>query len=176
MESIGIPCEHVLALLNYLEIKELLESLVLNRWTKNAKQCAEGELGIRTGNSGPMLRSRVISLLFDCYEVCRLAGKNVPNLELSKQVVRGLLQQLRQSVVPPNQDGCHNNDDGEDVNVRDPACIRTKGSGPRQMGGVGRGNRRTTCCSICQGPDHNKKTCSVRGGQDAAGTTSMRVG
>ncbi|KAJ1379107.1 Zinc finger, PMZ-type [Sesbania bispinosa] len=42
MESIGLPCEHIVALLHHLEITELPDSLVLQRWTKYAKQCVEG--------------------------------------------------------------------------------------------------------------------------------------
>ncbi|KAJ1405895.1 MULE transposase domain [Sesbania bispinosa] len=37
MKSIGIPGEHVAALLNYLEIKKLPQTLVFRWWTKNAK-------------------------------------------------------------------------------------------------------------------------------------------
>lgn len=37
MESFGIPCEHIIAVLVYLDICELPKTLVLDRWTKNSK-------------------------------------------------------------------------------------------------------------------------------------------
>ncbi|KAJ1386789.1 hypothetical protein SESBI_40532 [Sesbania bispinosa] len=93
----------------------------------------------------------------------RVVGwKNIESLDLSKQVVRDLLHTLRTNFVHTNNDGCNDNEDGEDVGVRDPARVRSKGCGPRPMAKTGTGNRRTTCCSICEGPGHNKKTCPNR--------------
>ena len=37
MESMGLPCHHVLAVLIFLKLSELPDSLVLKRWTKFAK-------------------------------------------------------------------------------------------------------------------------------------------
>ncbi|KAJ1378118.1 Zinc finger, PMZ-type, partial [Sesbania bispinosa] len=155
MESVGIPCEHIIALLRHLEIKVLPESLVMQRWTKNAKQCIEDSVE----NSSAVGRSKVISLLSDCYEVCRLSGKCVQKLDLSKQTIWELFQRLRDLNMQNNTDGGNDNDDGEEVHVRDPVRARTKGCGPRTTLAGGKGNRRTTCCSICQEPGHNKKTC-----------------
>ena len=37
MESFGIPCEHIVVVLVFMDICELPKSLVLDRWTKDAK-------------------------------------------------------------------------------------------------------------------------------------------
>ncbi|KAJ1427412.1 FAR1 DNA-binding domain [Sesbania bispinosa] len=170
MESMGIPCEHIVILLHYLEINELPESLILQRWTKNAKQCV-GE----TTAMGSVWRSNVMSLLFECYEVCNLAGRSDPNLDLAKQTIRELLQKLRQSSIPSRGQAANGNDGQDDEgNVRDPARARTKGCGTRQMATGVRGNRRTTCCSICQGPRHNKKTCPLRRPEGNDVTSTIR--
>ncbi|XP_057718084.1 protein FAR1-RELATED SEQUENCE 9-like [Arachis stenosperma] len=42
MDSIGIPCSHILAVLDFLDIAELPKSLVLRRWTKKAKEGISG--------------------------------------------------------------------------------------------------------------------------------------
>ncbi|KAL4396811.1 hypothetical protein AHAS_Ahas01G0129200 [Arachis hypogaea] len=42
MDSIGIPCSHILAVLGFLDIVELPKSLVLRRWTRKAKEGISG--------------------------------------------------------------------------------------------------------------------------------------
>ncbi|RYR19324.1 hypothetical protein Ahy_B03g064079 [Arachis hypogaea] len=42
MDSIGIPCSHILAVLGFLDIAELPKSLVLRRWTKKVKEGISG--------------------------------------------------------------------------------------------------------------------------------------
>jgi hypothetical protein len=38
MESIGIPCDHIVCVMVYLNMVEIPSSLVLDRWTKNTKE------------------------------------------------------------------------------------------------------------------------------------------
>ncbi|XP_058776060.1 protein FAR1-RELATED SEQUENCE 5-like [Vicia villosa] len=38
MESFGLPCEHIIALLIFLDVVELPKTLVADRWTKNVKE------------------------------------------------------------------------------------------------------------------------------------------
>ncbi|KAJ1394327.1 Zinc finger, PMZ-type [Sesbania bispinosa] len=143
MESLGIPCEHIICLLNYLEIRELPDSLIVRRWTKNAKHPFDGNGVVGAGRS-----------------------------DLSKQYVKELLNKLRESAQQTNMEQANHSDD-DDVSVRDPARVRTKGCGNRNNAGCsGRGNRRTTCCSICQAPGHNKKKCPLRRVNDAGGTST----
>jgi hypothetical protein len=42
MESVGLPCDHVVCVLLYLDFKEIPKSLVLARWTKFAKESISG--------------------------------------------------------------------------------------------------------------------------------------
>ncbi|XP_052109274.1 protein FAR1-RELATED SEQUENCE 5-like [Arachis duranensis] len=42
MDSIGISCSHILAVLGFLDIAELPKSLVLRRWTRKAKEGISG--------------------------------------------------------------------------------------------------------------------------------------
>ncbi|KAJ1376693.1 Zinc finger, PMZ-type [Sesbania bispinosa] len=87
MESMGIPCEHIVVLLHYLDIKQLPNSLILERWTKYAKQSVDGaDLG-SSSTGGSMWKSQVLSLLFDCYEMCRLVGKRMDKLEETEDLL-----------------------------------------------------------------------------------------
>ncbi|KAJ1378729.1 Zinc finger, PMZ-type [Sesbania bispinosa] len=161
MESMGIPCEHIVVLLHYLDIKQLPNSLILERWTKYAKQSVDGaDLGT-SSFGGSMWKSQVISLLFDCYEMCRLAGKRMDKLEETRGVIRNHLQSLKVNEEDGNNDE-GNDQEGDDINLRDPSHVRSKGCGSRQSTGGSRGNRRTTTCSVCQGRGHNKQTCQLR--------------
>ncbi|CAJ2657880.1 unnamed protein product [Trifolium pratense] len=42
MESFGLPCEHIIAVLVFLDVAELPNTLVAARWTKNAKDAILG--------------------------------------------------------------------------------------------------------------------------------------
>jgi hypothetical protein len=42
MEPIGIPCEHIVAILVYLDIIDFPDSLVLNRWSMFSKESIRG--------------------------------------------------------------------------------------------------------------------------------------
>ena len=44
MESFGLPCIHIIAVLVHLDVDELPKSLVLDRWAKRAKQCIESQI------------------------------------------------------------------------------------------------------------------------------------
>ncbi|XLT43078.1 hypothetical protein HN873_035682 [Arachis hypogaea] len=37
MESLGIPCDHIVAVLVHLEMTDIPDSLVLDRWSKSAR-------------------------------------------------------------------------------------------------------------------------------------------
>ncbi|KAJ1392398.1 Zinc finger, PMZ-type [Sesbania bispinosa] len=109
-ESLGIPCEHIVVLLHYLDIKQLPKSLIFDRWTKYAKQCVDGADMATTTNVGSMWKSEVMSLLFDCCEMCRLAGKRIDKLEETRGVIRNHMQSLKENSAEENGD---EDNDGE---------------------------------------------------------------
>ncbi|KAJ1410095.1 Zinc finger, SWIM-type [Sesbania bispinosa] len=164
MGSLGIPCEHIVVILHYLDKKELPNSLILNRWTKYAKQAVEGAEGERVAcysESGPMFRTGLMSLLFECYELCKVVGKRLDKLDETRGVTRNQMQKLNEITSDANREE-NNEDENDDIDLRDPSKVRTKGCGSRQVGGAGKSSWRTTTCSLCQGRGHNKKTCGLR--------------
>jgi len=42
MESVGLPCDHNVCVMLYLDFEEIPKSLVLARWTKFAKESTSG--------------------------------------------------------------------------------------------------------------------------------------
>ncbi|MED6167813.1 hypothetical protein PIB30_006093 [Stylosanthes scabra] len=67
MESFGLPCVHILAVLVRLDLGYLPKSLILHRWTKTAKidtSCATGD--DRSNDDAAIYRSKVGALLHHC--------------------------------------------------------------------------------------------------------------
>ncbi|KAJ1392955.1 Zinc finger, CCHC-type superfamily [Sesbania bispinosa] len=100
--------------------------------------------------------------------VCNLTGKSVEKLNVTRDLVRNHLKDLRQSDAPPSREEGNGSDDN-DVNIKDRVRVRTKGCDSRQRQTTGRGNRRANCCSVCHVPGHNKKTCPHTRGEERAG-------
>ncbi|KAJ1422689.1 protein FAR1-RELATED SEQUENCE 5-like [Sesbania bispinosa] len=116
------------------KIPELPECVVLTRWTKYAKQCVEETTVDGARMSDAIWRNRMVGLLFDCYEMIKVAERSEDR----------------------------NDSDDDNVAVGDVVRVRTKGCGSRQASTSTRGDRRVNCCSVCQRPSHNKKTCPSR--------------
>jgi len=70
--KIGIPCRHILATLKYMDMKEIPNNLVLNRWTKGAVQNAKSGISDLLWNETveiqekQMLLNEVWSLIYNC--------------------------------------------------------------------------------------------------------------
>ncbi|KAJ1418496.1 Zinc finger, PMZ-type [Sesbania bispinosa] len=72
MESYGLPCDHILAVMFFLDMKEVPSSIVLERWTKKAK-----DLFWRSNNVSPqyqqsLMRAMYQGMLRSCEEMCEL--------------------------------------------------------------------------------------------------------
>ncbi|KAJ1436038.1 Zinc finger, SWIM-type [Sesbania bispinosa] len=64
MESIGIPCDHLVSVMVYLDMVDIPDNLVLNRWSMSAKDYLHsGEL------------RGVDSMMVCCYQALRIASK-----------------------------------------------------------------------------------------------------
>ncbi|KAJ1391478.1 Zinc finger, PMZ-type [Sesbania bispinosa] len=119
MESVGIPCEHIISLLHYLETSELPDCLILTRWTKYAKQCVEGSNGEGSRMIDTIWWNRLVGLLFDCYEMCKFAGKSVDKLNATEEVVRNHLSTLKECFDAEWSEDRNESDDNI-ANVGDP--------------------------------------------------------
>lgn len=77
MESIGLPCDHIVVVLVYLDITELPNCVVLDKWTNSAKDgiCACTDDGLSYWNSQSV--ARFASLLQQSNEVSELAHRDV---------------------------------------------------------------------------------------------------
>ncbi|KAH1215816.1 Protein FAR-RED IMPAIRED RESPONSE 1 [Glycine max] len=66
MESFGMPCDHIVVLLVFLDFREVPKCLVLNRWTKKAKKSIIGRYvdSSTFWDSSPVSRHAHLHFLF----------------------------------------------------------------------------------------------------------------
>ncbi|XP_057415359.1 protein FAR1-RELATED SEQUENCE 5-like [Lotus japonicus] len=151
MESVGIPCNHVVAVMLALDMGEIPESLILGRWTKHAKE----SVNVQYQSKGwdPLQTCRYVSLLESCTQMCKLACRT--------PVVNNHTKKLEANHDHEDEVG-HDVDEDEvlDRHVGNPAVVRTKGCG-RGGSKPNLGGRRRFHCGICGGLGHNRKTCSM---------------
>ncbi|RZC29001.1 Protein FAR1-RELATED SEQUENCE 7 [Glycine soja] len=134
MQSIGLPCDHILAVLICLNFTELPSSLVLNRWYATLVQVSR--------------------------EVCEVAYCDKEEYD---KMLHFLSNELRRLKSKKNSQPCFDeNDDQQGDNcdgILDPVVVRTKGC--RQVGIDESGKRRRIQkCGQCGGSGHNKRSCT----------------
>ena len=176
MESFGIPCEHIIAVLVFIDHAELPQSLVMSRWTKNAKDVLGSNSNGRPTFWDSHLATRYGALMFRWGRLSKLVVDNGDDYKEQMDIAAAAILKAEQK--RGISDSTTNlEEDVVEVNLQNPASVRTKG----RCGGVGStsgtNNRRVTHCSTCGDPGHNKKTCSQRtvGTQDAGNNVDEHV-
>ncbi|MED6119265.1 hypothetical protein PIB30_010190 [Stylosanthes scabra] len=164
MESFGIPCVHIVGVLVSLDIDVIPEKLILNWWTKKAKQSRN----VDTAQEGEIPYSAYMSMhaamLDDYRELVKLCCRNFGDyFEVKKKIAtkRDLLRAKEHGREHGNT-----SDGAEHAEIRDPKRARHKGCGKRVL--TSRGNFcRVQRCRRCERSDHNARKCDrvSRGGQ-----------
>lgn len=155
-ESFGLPCPHVVALLVFLNSDELSKSIVLDRWTKAAKDRFHGLQGDTSNFWDSHVIGRYVWLLEGCKELCNLGYITVDYFYYVRDKVGEIVLYLK------NKNG-NQNDNAGNVGVqglRDPMNLRRK---------VGRTHNSTSSLKIkhttkrgaCRVPGHNRLTCPL---------------
>ncbi|KAJ1383472.1 Zinc finger, PMZ-type [Sesbania bispinosa] len=161
MESRGLPCEHILAVLVHLNIEELPSSLVLKRWTKFASEGFRSHTGDSINYLDPSFLGRW-AVLVDMYVgMSELQADTNENFDETREKVWQEFEELKARKVA--QLGTSSSSmQGNDEIVRDPVRASTKGRGPPLNSSRGLRVKRKTRCSYCKLTGHNKTTCSQR--------------
>ncbi|KAF1895087.1 hypothetical protein Lal_00022584 [Lupinus albus] len=152
MESFGMPCSHSVFVLLILDISQLSSCLVLERWTKKAKdvqgvnfqQC---ELSKESVNS-----SRYGALSDGCRVLCNLACKMEEDFTEMLEKVYNECSKLRSK---QHSSAMENVDNATGDQVRDPVRVHAKGRVPGITSRPKRGNQ----CGICREIGHNRANC-----------------
>ncbi|XP_045807515.1 protein FAR1-RELATED SEQUENCE 5-like [Trifolium pratense] len=129
MESIGIPCEHIVAIMVYLDTVEFPTNLVLNRWSKFAKDSIRGNVNDGSHYWDSHLVARHANLVHLSKEVSDLAYKDVDDYKNYLDYLTNEITRLKSKYVGDN--GPVNlNGPVEVDNILNPSCARSKGGGP----------------------------------------------
>ncbi|XLR67090.1 hypothetical protein S83_017762 [Arachis hypogaea] len=157
MESFGLPCVHILAVLVQLDIGYLPKSLVLQRWSKTAKVEIEGpSIMNEPGEANEVYRSRMGAFLQHCKRLARVACMRESDFKscLDRIVEETYVLEMKNGVGTAAQGSAAGGQDG----VRDPVAVRTKGTGRAQEPFGCRGIKRRKC-SNCGVVGHRRTRC-----------------
>ncbi|XP_057420178.1 protein FAR1-RELATED SEQUENCE 5-like isoform X1 [Lotus japonicus] len=158
MESRGLPCEHILAVLHHLKVEELPGCLIMKRWTKGAKDGVYSAKGV-AGHIWDSQKSARCGALMDLYRV--LSELNSDTLEDFNNARNIANQQIELGRAKRScQIGDVSNNKNDFAMVRDPVRIRSKARGGKGASSSGVRAKRVLNCSLCKQPGHNKLTCT----------------
>ncbi|KAL2976479.1 hypothetical protein AAZX31_13G011300 [Glycine max] len=174
MQSIGLPCDHILAVLVSLNFMELPSSLVLNRWSKLATEQIKDKYSDSAMYWDSQLMARYATLVEVSREVCAAAYRDEEEYDkmlhfLSNEATRLKSKQNSEHCVDDNQ--THQQDD-DFAGILDPVVVRSKGCGQVGMDESGR-QRRIQKCRQCGGIGHNKRSCTNRPRNNLIGNEFM---
>lgn len=159
MESIGIPCDHILHVMVYLNMDELPACLILDRWTQNAKDLVNYSAQGQSNGWDSMTVCRYKSLNQRFRDVnsfvCKFPDAYAETLELLndhyERVKRKYGFEAEESVIPEER---------HDRFLQNPVHAHTKGRGGRgKSKKQSKHKRHKVHCGSCGLLGHNKQTC-----------------
>ncbi|XP_057451919.1 protein FAR1-RELATED SEQUENCE 5-like [Lotus japonicus] len=161
MESVGIPCDHIVAVLVELDKVDLPESLISARWTKHVKDSlpCNGDSNVWD----PMTVCRNVALNENCRQMNKLACRNFMDYEETNVVIMAQKKRLEQRAAAAAQslgEGVLVGED-KDSHLQNPLVVRTKGCG-NKSNQAGQKQKRSIRCGNCGVQGHNRKTCPNR--------------
>ncbi|XP_016165820.2 protein FAR1-RELATED SEQUENCE 9-like [Arachis ipaensis] len=161
MESLGIPCDHIVVVLVHMDATEIPSTLVLGRWSKDARSKVRAFM-----EKGPFCWDSMVNcgswMLNDlCRELCVVASNDADQFVEVTQKIRSEISRVKGSVKEigerANMVGSYTLEEC----VRDPNIVRQrtrcrKGSlNHPSVKGVKR-------CGICRKVGHNRLSCHQR--------------
>ncbi|TKY53899.1 FAR1-RELATED SEQUENCE 5 [Spatholobus suberectus] len=160
MESLGLPCDHILRVLVYLNISKLPKCLVLKRWTKSAKE----DVRIDTNSShfwGSEKDARYLSLMEHFKDVSVLAAESFDEYDDQRQKAINERNHLMAKKSAEIEGNATRKSQIVSLSVSNPAIVRTKGgrSHNNTTSSGGRHSKLMKKCSSCKQPGHNRRSC-----------------
>ncbi|XP_057734540.1 uncharacterized protein LOC130949976 [Arachis stenosperma] len=155
MESFGIPCVHMVGVLVYLNMTAIPKGLILDQWTKKAKQPRAPCDGTHVGEiPDAAYMSMHAAMLNDCRELVSLSCRFFEDYV----DVKTRLAKERQSLRDKHRQRLGVAEEASRVSVRDPMRVRYKGCGRRVVT-----SQKKFCrvqrCRLCGKGGHNSRKC-----------------
>ncbi|KAJ1381109.1 hypothetical protein SESBI_45431 [Sesbania bispinosa] len=165
MESRGLPCTHIVAILAHLNIKKLPESLVLKRWTKGAKDYVQSYSNTPSNHWEAQKIFRCGALMNLYRKLSKLQSDSVEDYNEATEKAVQEIKAMEDKRARQRAGRCAHVQN-EHESLRDPVRVRHKGGPSGSTTGVGLRSKRTTRCGYCRVAGHNRVTCPIRGGHD----------
>ncbi|KAJ1439506.1 Zinc finger, PMZ-type [Sesbania bispinosa] len=127
MESFGLPCEHIIGVMVHLNIEDIPQCLVLDRWIMGAKEKFYDTFEGCKSVWDSVYTARCGALEVLCRKMIRLAAKSSDIFDAIRDLV---CQQIKiMGETEDKNDVDDNNNDNVDDVLHDPVKVGTKGCG-----------------------------------------------
>ncbi|RYQ90526.1 hypothetical protein Ahy_B09g096586 [Arachis hypogaea] len=123
MDSFGISCEHIVCVLVFLNILELPKSLVLIRWSKNAKTSTFNSSDI-TWDS--IILSQYGCLMDWCRQLSYIASRRQERFHLLRDTVMSLIEDFNKIEDEQKKQVGVEADGSDDIFLKNPQNCRSK--------------------------------------------------
>ncbi|XP_058775470.1 protein FAR1-RELATED SEQUENCE 5-like [Vicia villosa] len=168
MEPLGVPCEHIICVLVYLDIVVIPKCLVMSRWTKKAKDSVYSNEN-KSSTRDPTLISQYVGIVEHCKKMAHASvfcGKpeyvrNTIDLVLSQTQ---MLEALNTSPNIPHAKAQTPIETLLEGSLRNPSKVRTKGCGASSSMARGKEKeilRKAHKCGVFKREGHNRKSCPL---------------
>ncbi|KAK0605507.1 hypothetical protein LWI29_027672 [Acer saccharum] len=156
----GIPCSHAFSVMKAMNQHHIPETLILQRWTKNAKDVSELDSSSTVTAPDVMQLARYGALSSKCSKMSYFASMSTEGYKAANVAIDNLTIQMK-GLLPSSSTLRHENvrqsEMESSVQVKDPVVAATKGSIKHQKKSSGKARK----CGNCGQPGHTKKTCHV---------------
>ncbi|RYR33551.1 hypothetical protein Ahy_A10g048161 [Arachis hypogaea] len=147
MDFFGIPCEHIVYVLVFLNILELPKSLVLIRWSKNANTSTFDSNGI-TWES--IILSQYGCLMDWCRQLSYVASRRHDRFQVVRDTIMSLIEDFKIEDEQEKQVGAEAHD-SDGIFSKNPRNCKSKCRPGEKV------KRKPQRCSICRMEGNNKK-------------------
>jgi hypothetical protein len=168
LETFGIPCEHVVGVLVHMNIRKLPETVVMERWTKSAKDAINAQNANSSSHRDPAFVTTYVMFVERCKRMANAVLKcgNPDYIHKTIEMVEKHTETLES----------FNMGQVDEVFGVGPATGRSLGNPQRRRkrGGSAADSstrnanankkRNTPKCGVCGGKGHNRVSCRFRHG------------
>ena len=158
-ESYGYPCGHLFAIMKVEHLKQIPPTCIMTRWLKTAKSDLPCKL--ESQMSPDIIRmARFSALSASCSKMCYFGSRTTQGFEELKVEVARLtrrMEELYNSSKEAIEDGICTASNKANLNVRDPAIVKTKGDHGSTSNS--HSHVKVRRCSSCKDVGHTRRTC-----------------
>ncbi|KAH9791182.1 protein FAR1-RELATED SEQUENCE 5 [Citrus sinensis] len=156
IETLGIPCSHMFAVMKVENVDSIPHSMILARWTKKAKLGLSSEVQCTLRQHYMSVDARMGSLHAACRTLQKVAAKSCEAYELAIAGIHKLSMQLEPMSCEMAKEKPKGNL-GRRFDVNDPVVVLTKGCGKKLKMGPSQQRK----CSRCGNGGHTVRKCKI---------------